>query len=95
MIETRHNSDLRPDTCADWPRTDRPASRKTRINNFIREGFGRLDTDEPIPFLCECDSSDCFSTVWASEHTFDHIRGRRDRWLSAHERTTAPAAVAA
>jgi hypothetical protein len=95
MIQTRHDSDLRPNRRADWPRSDNPAARKTRINNYIREGLGKLDTDEPIPFVCECNSSDCFSTVWASVRKFDRIRGRRDHGLSAHERTTAPAAVAA
>jgi hypothetical protein len=83
------------DTSADWPERDQPASRKTRINNFMRDGLRRLDTDEPIPFFCECNRSDCFSTVWVSGAALDRLRRSGNRELSAHGGTGAPASVAA
>jgi hypothetical protein len=94
MITNRLDSDLPLSRDASWPERDEPAARKSRINNFMRDGLRKLDPDEQIPFFCECNSRDCFSTVWVSRRTLERIRGGANHSLSAHGRTAIEALVA-
>ena len=55
----------------------------------MRAGLRKLDRDEQIPFFCESNSRDCFSTVWVCRRTLGRIRGRANHTLSAHDITAA------
>lgn len=63
---------------------DDPQARKRTANDFMRQGLQRLDSDEPIPFLCECDHADCFATIWLKGMAFDRIRAERSAPIIAH-----------
>jgi hypothetical protein len=47
---------------------------KERINALIREEYGGLHDDAPIPFLCECTDELCYRAVWLTGGAFDDAR---------------------
>ena len=58
----------------------------------MREGLHRLDRNERIPFVCECDEWECFGAVWLKAVAFDRIRSKPgDRVLIAAHGSAAAA----
>ena len=58
-------------------------SHKRYANDLIRSSARRSPQAQPLGFLCECASSECFKTVWLTRREYDDCHnGRRTRVLA-------------
>ena len=64
----------RPGSVPAWPFRGDPSEHKRQVNEHARHGFPRVDPNEQIPFLCECERADCFRTVWINGVGYDRLR---------------------
>jgi hypothetical protein len=93
MTQTAIDERLRHHSSGLDSRDDAQAA-KRMANDYVRRGLRRLDPNESIPFLCECDEPDCFEAVWMKGVVFDRIRGRGGRvWGDGHQSATPMLAV--
>ncbi len=60
------------------------SSCKRRANQLMHDRTRSLNSSEPIPFLCECDSMGCFSAVWLTGDAYDWLRESADFAMAVH-----------
>ena len=78
--------------------TSRSAERRARNESIFRDANEQIQSkaltyglqDQPIPFLCECDTEGCTTVVRLRLPDYDHVRAEPTRFLLAPGHAAPP-----